>query len=171
MNIGLHQIGERLSRFEFSLAAKDLPKLDDRLAFDSMICTADLVRKQDAIQLHGSYTVVIETACDICLEPVSIRMDQEFDLILVDEETYAVPESDVEISLQSEDVDFYKGQEIRLSECFEDQLLLDLPFSIKCVEDCEGICPECGANRNSESCHCSEKSGNNPFAVLGDLES
>ncbi len=170
MKIKLYQISERSSSFEFHLTKSDLIKLEERFGFDSMFCKAELIRKQDAIMLHGAYTVSIETGCGNCLEPVRFEMEREFDLVLVDEEAYAVPEGDVEISLRSEDVDFYNGQEIPLSGYFEDQLLLDLPFSIKCSDGCMGICPDCGINRNTDSCRCVENSGNNPFSVLGDLE-
>lgn len=170
MNIKLHQIGDRSTDFEFRLSNSDLPKLEKRFKFDSMICKAELARSQDSIRLRGAYTVDIESSCDHCLDPVVIKMDRQFDLILVNEEDYAVPEGDVEISLRSEDVDFYNGQDIPLSGFFEDQLLLDLPFSVKCDEDCEGICPECGVNRNHDTCQCTEKTGNNPFSVLGNLE-
>ncbi|MFH2131519.1 MAG: DUF177 domain-containing protein [bacterium] len=170
MKIKLHQLDEEISKFDFQLARKDLLKLERRFSFDSMVCSAELALKRDAIQLHGTYVVEIETSCDICLEPVSIKLDQEFDLILIDEASYQEPESDFEISTQSEDVDFYRGQDILLSEHFEDQLLLDLPFSIKCSENCRGICPNCGVNRNVESCQCSDNRGNSPFSILGDLK-
>ncbi|NQU66028.1 MAG: DUF177 domain-containing protein [SAR324 cluster bacterium] len=170
MNIKLHQISESLSRFDFHLASKDLLRLEDRFSFDSMACVAELVLKRGMVQLHGSYSVEMATSCNICLEPVSVKLDREFDLSLMDEESYAEPEGDVEISLQSDDLDFYRGQEIILAEYFEDQLLLDLPFSIKCSEECKGICPKCGVNRNTESCQCTEEFGNNPFSALGDLE-
>lgn len=170
MNIKLHQIGDKPSRFEFRLSKADVPKLEERFEFDSIGCIAELTQNLEAIMLHGSYTVSIKTGCDICLDPVVIQLEHEFDLVLVSEEGYDTPEGDVEISLKSNDVDFFDGQEIPLSGYFEDQLLLDLPFSIKCDEECLGICPDCGINRNQDNCRCSEKSGNNPFSVLGDLK-
>ncbi len=145
-------------------------KLEDKFAFDSMMCRGKLAQQGGMIQMNGNYSVEMETSCNTCLKPVSLKLDQEFDLRLINEESYTEPEGDVEISLRSEDVDFYKEQELNLSEYFEDQLLLDLPFSIKCSEECKGICPLCGVNRNTESCRCHEKSGNHPFSALGDLE-
>lgn len=171
MKIKLHQVGDKTSIFEFRLDRSEMTRIEDRIQFDSMVCTAELTRKQDTIAFHGSYRVKIETNCDSCLEPVEIVVDREFDLILVSEEGYEEPDGDVEISLQSCDMDFFDGQEIVLSAYFEDQLLLDLPFSIKCVESCQGICPECGVNLNQEKCRCTGKSGNSPFSVLGDLKS
>lgn len=170
MKIKLHQISDRPTVFEFTLTRADLQKLEDRFEFDSISCRAELTQKRDAISLRGAYAVTIKTGCDLCLEPVEIEMDREFDLVLVNEDSYDEPEGDVELSLRSDDVDYYNGQEISLAEYFEDQLLLDLPLSIKCSEDCLGICPDCGVNRNHESCRCSENTGNNPFSVLGDLE-
>jgi uncharacterized protein len=35
-----------------------------------------------------------------------------------------------------------------------DAVLLELPLAPLCSEDCLGLCPECGANLNLESCGC-----------------
>ena len=33
-------------------------------------------------------------------------------------------------------------------------MLLELPLAPLCSEDCQGLCPVCGANRNTEPCDC-----------------
>ena len=35
-----------------------------------------------------------------------------------------------------------------------DAVLLELPLAPLCAEDCAGLCPTCGANRNTETCDC-----------------
>jgi len=144
-------------------------RLEEWIRFDVMICRADLTRRQDAFVLHGAYTVSIKTSCDNCLDPVVVNLDREFDLILVGAENHEEQGGDYEISLRSEDVDYFSGDEIPLSDYFEEQLLLDLPFSIKCSDNCRGICPECGVNLNHEACMCSKRAGNKPFSVLDEF--
>ena len=46
---------------------------------------------------------------------------------------------------------------------------LALPVQPLCREDCAGLCPRCGADRNRESCRCREIESESPFAVLSKL--
>lgn len=43
---------------------------------------------------------------------------------------------------------------IDLEPLARDAVLLDLPLAPLCSEDCSGMCPQCGANRNVEPCQC-----------------
>jgi len=46
------------------------------------------------------------------------------------------------------------GDELDLEPLARDAVLLELPLAPLCREDCAGLCPTCGANRNTESCEC-----------------
>jgi uncharacterized protein len=46
------------------------------------------------------------------------------------------------------------GDELDLEPLARDAVLLELPLAPLCDEGCRGLCPECGANRNVESCTC-----------------
>ncbi len=56
--------------------------------------------------------------------------------------------------------------EIDLSPQIWEVMLTSLPAVILCKEDCKGLCPECGANLNSEKCGCKKSSGDIRFEVL-----
>ena len=43
------------------------------------------------------------------------------------------------------------GDELDLEPLARDAVLLELPLAPLCTEDCRGLCPTCGANRNTES--------------------
>ena len=45
----------------------------------------------------------------------------------------------------------------------EQTLDFNLPHKVLCNEDCEGLCPECGANLNKETCSCSETASDEDF--------
>ncbi len=47
------------------------------------------------------------------------------------------------------------GDELDLEPLARDAVLLELPLAPLCAEDCLGLCPICGANRNTETCGCS----------------
>ena len=46
------------------------------------------------------------------------------------------------------------GDELDLEPLARDAVLLELPLAPLCAEDCRGLCPTCGANRNTEPCAC-----------------
>jgi uncharacterized protein len=48
------------------------------------------------------------------------------------------------------------GDELDLEPLARDAVLLDLPLAPLCTEDCLGLCPQCGINRNEESCSCEQ---------------
>jgi uncharacterized protein len=51
-------------------------------------------------------------------------------------------------------------------------IVYELPQVLLCKEDCAGLCPNCGANLNEQSCDCADMpSPDSPFAVLKDLVS
>jgi uncharacterized protein len=52
-------------------------------------------------------------------------------------------------------VTFYRDEQIDLNELLREQFYLTLPMKPLCSEDCKGICPQCGTNRNTAPCDCS----------------
>jgi uncharacterized protein len=44
--------------------------------------------------------------------------------------------------------------EVDLDEPLREAALLDLPIKRVCRDDCLGICPDCGADRNVKDCDC-----------------
>jgi uncharacterized protein len=50
----------------------------------------------------------------------------------------------------------YHKNEIDLWPEIREAVLLALPLKPLCREDCKGICPSCGADRNAKKCDCRE---------------
>jgi uncharacterized protein len=46
--------------------------------------------------------------------------------------------------------------ELDLEPLARDAVLLELPLAPLCAEDCLGLCPQCGVNRNEEACTCEQ---------------
>jgi uncharacterized protein len=67
------------------------------------------------------------------------------------------------------DTEFYQGDEIEPRDLVREQLLLALPMVPVHHEDCKGLCPVCGTDRNEQACGCKPEAmpeKENPFAVL-----
>jgi len=63
-------------------------------------------------------------------------------------------EQEVELSDRDMVVAYYDDDRIDLGEMVREQMHLALPLRRLCREDCGGLCPSCGVNRNIESCDC-----------------
>lgn len=57
-----------------------------------------------------------------------------------------------------------------LDELVREDVLLDLPSKILCREDCQGLCPQCGADLNIARCNCKKAVDPRMAALLELLE-
>lgn len=107
-------------------------------------------------------------SCGRCLEPVGWQMESTFDFEVA--LTAAAP-LDAELTLDEADLDvvFLEEPILDLEELAIEQVMLEMPIRVLCSEECAGLCPQCGANRNQEdACRC--KTEVDPrWAVLKDL--
>lgn len=62
-----------------------------------------------------------------------------------------------------------KGDRLDLEPLARDTVLLELPQAPLCREDCAGICPMCGADRNVARCDCDAASKDPRWAALDAL--
>ena len=114
---------------------------------------ADVRKDQEKVRLVGRLRTVLEVDCSRCLEPYQIPVDAPIDLMFL-------PGSSntglAEKKIEDEDigVSYYHDDVIDLIEVMREQILLALPMKPLCREDCKGLCPVCGVNRNRETCEC-----------------
>lgn len=117
--------------------------------------------------VRGKLTADASLICTRCLESVQHQIDVTFDDVFVDAtEEPRVDEKEV----GSDDLDesFVDGK-IDMAEVVREQLLLALPDQIYCREDCKGLCPKCGANRNLIDCKCADNEIDPRWAALKNL--
>ncbi|WP_164472631.1 YceD family protein [Cohnella candidum] len=100
------------------------------------------------IAVTGKLTCKLRLLCSRCLAPI----DELF--VIPFEETFQVmKESDPEPDEEDEVVPV-TGERIDLRPFLEEELVVQLPLAPLCKEDCKGLCPECGTNRNEQACAC-----------------
>jgi len=65
-----------------------------------------------------------------------------------------------------------REDEIDITEDIRTEMLLELPMNLVCAEDCAGLCPVCGANRNQKKCKCREDNppASDCWSALDDLK-
>jgi len=123
-----------------------------------------LYRVGDNVDIRGRYTGRLEFICDRCCEKASKNLEERFHFILQPKKAY---DEGIEEGNEELEIGYYEGDEIDLSELAIEHLMLSIPIKMLCKEDCKGVCPYCGQNRNEKECDCEKKKGkSNPFAIL-----
>lgn len=62
----------------------------------------------------------------------------------------------------------YEDNKIDFADVVRDNIILDLPMKPVCSNDCRGICPICGHNKNISACDCKEEDIDPRLAALKD---
>lgn len=108
------------------------------------------------IRVRGKLEGRVQGECGRCLTNFERSADQLFELYFYPIEMIAEGE---ETAVSEDDLDygFYEDGAILLSEVVGEQLQLWLPMRPLCRDDCQGICAECGINRNEGECSCADR--------------
>jgi uncharacterized protein len=114
---------------------------------------AEVRKDGQKVRLVGRLATTLEVGCSRCLEPFAIPVDTAFDLLFLPS-TANAGEPEQQIDDEDVGVSFYRDDVIDLGEVMREQFYLALPMKPLCREDCQGLCPVCGVNRNRESCSC-----------------
>ena len=64
---------------------------------------------------------------------------------------------------------FYEGEGLELNDVLREFVLLTLPMQRLCKEDCVGICPVCGQNRNKQACQCQTAAVDDRWSALKEV--
>jgi uncharacterized protein len=142
-------------------------RFDEELQVDSDGLDAELVAAAVKVRLRGDvypqgdlFTVSGrcemrgQLACSRCLEPVRWSTSETF---TVEYRRPAAAPSDEELGLDGDDLEviFLEDEQLDLAALASEQVSLALPMRIVCDENCAGLCPQCGANRNADgACSC-----------------
>lgn len=118
-----------------------------------------VVGKDGFAQLEVKASFDFSIPCDRCARRIDRRYDFSFSHTLVP-------------SLENEDDDRFievHNEQLNLDELIREDILLELPTKFLCREDCRGICPTCGKNRNDGPCGCDSRHTDPRFDVLKNL--
>jgi uncharacterized protein len=128
--------------------------------------------------LDGKLQGLIELECSRCLARYRQVIREVFQLVLepAGDRQPLDPEAAACLGRAGlclgDDLDsgWYRGSEIALDELFGEVIALSMPIQPVCDEDCAGLCPRCGVDRNASVCGCEEElKPTSPFAALAPL--
>ncbi len=126
---------------------------------------------QGKLAIEGTLRGTITLTCDRCLASYPFQLNSSFQLKAVvhsvDMELQEPQRAGImESGLEDLDTVECETPSIHLDELMRQQLFLALPEKRICTDDCAGLCPRCGANRNEEPCTCLHDTGGSLFTAL-----
>lgn len=119
--------------------------------------------RERRMKVTGTVSLHLEIPCDRCLKPVDcpfeLSLEREIDTNATDEERIA------DLDEQA----FVQGYLLDVDRLVYDELIVNMPMKVLCREDCKGVCPRCGADRNLGDCGCDLTELDPRMSVIRDL--
>jgi uncharacterized protein len=122
------------------------------------VVDATLERVSEGIVVRGTVAASWTAVCSRCLAPVggeiAVGVGELYERHPLEGETYALGDDDV----------------LDLEPLVRDALTLELPAVPVCRDDCRGLCPHCGVDRNTTTCDCGDTEPDPRWAALRSLD-
>ena len=172
MLLSIKEMEIRKIRFDESYEPGQIDFSDEGLTQSGplhVVGTAELLAHTDGeVRVRGKFTGALECTCDRCLGQARFPLDSSIDLFYRPASDIAC-EEEVSIDAGEAEIGFYEGGGLELEDILREQILLALPMQRTCREDCKGICPVCGKNRNETGCQCKVEPADDRWGALRNL--
>ena len=154
-----------------------------------------ILPQEQGVLFRGSITGVVALPCDRCADESLITLRHSFDSFEIypsdplagltrnaaekalSRKNGRQPDREAEDLAEDADTDASvirlaahgRGLEVNPGALVWEEFSLALPVKPLCGENCKGLCPGCGCNRNRESCNCVSSGGDPRLAALRGL--
>jgi uncharacterized protein len=122
------------------------------------VADLELYAEDDHVFAHGTFHGQLTVACSRCVEPVVLPIDEKLLVTFMPLAEMPKDDDDSEEGTEvvGEDLDLfpYEGDLVDLEPLLREQFVLAVPYAPLCREDCKGLCPQCGIDRNTGTCTC-----------------
>lgn len=154
MRIDLENLEGGKGDFAHVYQPEDLNPVDERIGLTEPATVTGKIRLAgNEVFLNGHVDTRAKVECDRCLKTVETPVDADFELEYITGSEYE--SGDVaELTEAEMSVAVFDGKAIDVDEIVKEQIVLAVPTRMLCREDCKGICPECGTDRNTGDCNC-----------------
>jgi uncharacterized protein len=111
------------------------------------------------VEVTGTVSAPWTGECRRCLKPIEGQLHCRV------REMYR-PRDPADTSDDDEETYPLHGEFLDLAPLVRDALILELPIAPVCREDCQGLCPTCGMDRNEGPCGCPDEVIDPRWSVL-----
>jgi len=120
---------------------------------------------------EGQLKALITVPCSHCLGPALLKVSVPVNLTFVEPGKDEEDEAAAADPLDDVDVTAHDGVEIDLGAFLREQMILAVPMSPRCRDNCAGLCATCGQNKNERDCGHTAPALEDPrFAALKNLK-
>jgi len=130
------------------------PRVAGKLAVD-----LTYYRAGDDLIFEGKARASALAPCARCLRDYPLPLAVDFRVVLASDGAKA----------DGLECEFIGADQVDVAPMIHEHVLLSLPTRLICREDCRGLCPSCGSNRNTNPCDCPQESVRPRLAILHDL--
>ena len=169
MRIELENLEGGKGDFAHVYQPDDLNPVDERVSLTQPATVSGKVRLAgNEVFVNGHVETRAQVECDRCLQPVETPVNTDFALEYMTGSEYESGTA-AELTEAEMSVSVFDGEAVDVDEIVKEQIVLAVPTRMLCREDCKGICPECGADRNRGDCNCTTNDIDPRWAALKDL--
>ncbi len=170
MRIELENLEGGKGDFAHVYRPEDLNPVDERISLTAPANVSGKVRHSGhEVFVNGHVETRVQVECDRCLQQVELPVNSDFSLEYITGSDYESSEV-AELTEAEMSVAVFDGRALDVDEIVKEQVVLAVPTRMLCREDCKGICPECGADRNTGECTCATNDIDPRWAALKNLK-
>ena len=148
----------------------DLNPVDERVKLTAPASVNGKIRLAgNEVFVNGHVDARAQVECDRCLKPIELPVSADFELEYIPGSEYESSAA-AELTEAEMSVSVFDGDAIDVDEIVKEQILLAVPTRMLCREDCKGICPQCGTDRNTGECNCVTEDIDPRWAALKNLK-
>jgi uncharacterized protein len=148
----------------------ELNPVDERVRLTAPATVNGKIRLAgNEVFVNGHVDTRTQVECDRCLKMIELPVNADFELEYITGTEYESSEV-AELTEAEMSVSVFDGHALDVDEIVKEQILLAVPTRMLCREDCKGICPECGTDRNTGECNCETKEIDPRWAALKNLK-
>ena len=158
VSTAMSAVGSRQT-FSLKIRAEELAITHGQLqVVDDILVKGFVINNGRMLEVKGTISALIHEVCNRCLDEFNLPLTVEFE-----ENFRQAGNSEFE---DSEDLNYFEGDSIDITEAVRENLLLAQPLKPLCSENCKGLCPHCGVNLNKTVCNCVSENLDPRLAVL-----
>ena len=163
IKLNVAEIKKRLvgkTDFHFQVDAKELNLSEEDLAVRGPIFVdGEISNAGDVLLLKATLRTEVEHECARCLKTFVAATETE-----ILEKFFPVDAKNI-----ADDAFSYEFDVVDITKAVREGLLVAEPLQVLCKEECRGLCPVCGVDRNVESCDCDTDTVDPRLAALKQL--
>ena len=101
------------------------------------------------LEFHATADATVDTVCGRCLKPLSLPLTVRF----------VQPLSDDLQDEENDDIVLITDDTVDADAIVTQAIIFEMDMVYLCSQECRGLCPHCGADRNLNPCSCEAEVG------------